>query len=400
MGARSPRTSHDGGVRESSPEFDHLTAHDLRAAGSVKWTKYGGDVIGAFVAEMDFGTAPPVVAALQEAVAAGRFGYLPPDLAAALARATAQWQVRRYGWQVAPEQILAVPDVLTAFELTMHHFTPPDSPVILPTPNYMPFTSIPGYYRRRVIEVPMQRDADGVYRLDLAGIDAAFAAGGRLLVLCQPANPVGRVFTASELAAVAELVARHRGRVFADEIHAPLVYPEHRHVPYASVNETAAAHAVTAVSASKAWNLPGLKCAQVILPPDDVDAWQRVGGTGSALPSTLGAVASIAAYREGGRWLAGVLRYLDRNRRELASALATHLPEVGYRPPEGTYLAWLDVRRLGLAEPARFFLEKAGVALVDGADCGAAGRGYLRLNFATPLPILTRIVTRMAHALR
>lgn len=381
-------------------DLDQVTAHDLRERGSLKWTKFDGDTIGAFVAEMDFETARPILSALHSAVATGSFGYLPPQLAEQLAQACAQWQQRRYGWPVDPEQVYPVSDVLTAFELVMRHFSRPGSPVVLPTPAYMPFLAVPPLHGRSVIEVPMAHDGER-YVLDPGRLDAAFRAGGQLLVLCNPANPVGRVFTADELAAVTEVVDRHGGRVFADEVHAPLTYPDHHHLPYASTSPVAAAHTLTAVSASKAWNLPGLKCAQVIVSnPADAGAWQVAGSAASAAPSNLGAVAGVAAYRSGGPWLDDILGYLDRNRRRLAQLLGDQLPQAGYAPPEGTYLAWLDCRGLAVGEegPAEFFRQRAGVALVDGAECGAAGRGFVRLNFATPRPILERMAKRMARA--
>jgi cystathionine beta-lyase len=167
-------------------------------------------------------------------------------------------------------------------------------------------------------------------------------------------------------------------------------------VPYASLSPVTASHAITATSASKAWNLPGLKCAQLIFTnPDDTLTWQGIGTAGSVSASTLGAVATVAAYRSGEPWLREVLDYLDRNRRALVDLLPA---PVRYAIPEGTYLAWLDLRELGLADPGSFLREQAGVATVDGAECGQAGRGHVRLNFATPLPILESLVTRMAHA--
>ncbi|MPZ26009.1 MAG: aminotransferase class I/II-fold pyridoxal phosphate-dependent enzyme [Micromonosporaceae bacterium] len=395
-------------------DLDAVTAPDLRERGSLKWTgidqdrnqDQDQDTIGAWVAEMDFGTAPEVTAALHAAVQDGRFGYLPPGRRADLALTCAQWQQRRYGWAVAPEQVQPVSDVLTALELTIRHFTRPGSPVILPTPAYMPFLTTPPLHGRAVLEVPMATDG-GQYVLDLDGLDRAYRAGGQLLILCNPANPVGRVLTAGELAAVTAVVDRHGGRVFADEIHAPLVYPGHRHVPYASTSGTAAGHTLTATAASKAWDLPGLKCGQVITSNQaDAAAWEVVGSSASVAASQLGAVAATAAYRSGERWLDGILGYLDRSRLALGELLAAHLPELGYRPPEGTYLAWLDCRALaaldgtapGGGDPAEFFRRHAGVAVVDGAECGQAGRGYVRLNFATPLPILRQAVTRMAEA--
>jgi len=262
--------------------------------------------------------------------------------------------------------------------------------------------------------VPMVAGPDGRLTLDTDGIDAAFRAGGHLLVLLNPGNPVGRVYSPGELSAVAEVVERHGGRVFADEIHAPLTYPGRPHVPYASISATAAGHAITAVAASKAWNLPGLKCAQLILTSDaDAATWKDHWPLYEHGASTPGVRASVAAYRDGKDWLSDLVSYLDGSRRLLADLVAEQLPAVRYTPPEGTYLAWLDCRAVALdpaAPPARpypnprsdlaeFFLAKAGVLATDGALCGDAGRGFLRLNFATPRPILTEMIRRMATAL-
>jgi cystathionine beta-lyase len=252
------------------------------------------------------------------------------------------------------------------------------------------------------MQVPMATDEDGRSVYDLAALDAAFAAGGNLLVLCNPHNPVGRVLERSELEAVAAVVERNGGRVFSDEIHAPLVYDGHRHVPYASVSSVTAGHTVTAVSASKAWNVPGVKCAQLVLSNDTYAAlWDEVGRIPEHGASNLGVVANIAAYEQGGPWLAQVLEYLDGSRRLLGELLADRIPEIGYVQPEGTYLAWLDCRALGLGDhPAEFFLERAGVALTDGPLCGEASAGFVRYAFATPRGIMEQTVERMAGALR
>jgi len=189
--------------------------------------------------------------------------------------------------------------------------------------------------------------------------------------------------------------------VFSDEIHAPLVYDGHRHVPYASISDITAGHTVTAVSASKAWNLPGLKCAQLVLSNDaDAETWSRVGTTWEHGASNPGVVANIAAYDHGERWLGQVLAYLDENRRLLGELLAGRIPEIRYRAPEGTYLAWFDCRALGIGDhPGDWFLAKAKVALTDGPACGAVGAGFARYNFATPRRVLEETVDRMAAAL-
>jgi cysteine-S-conjugate beta-lyase len=387
-----------------SPElpvsFDALTEDALRSAGSLKWTRYG-EAIGAFVAEMDFGTAPAVTRALHDAVDRGLLGYLPAPVAREMAEACADWQRRRYGWELPAGWITPLADVVAGLQAAVEHFTPPGSPVVLPTPAYMPFLKVPGMLGRELLEVPMVPGDDGRPTYDLDGLDRAFAAGGALLVHVNPHNPTGRVFTEAEQRALAAVVERHGVRVFADEIHAPLVHPGSVHRPYASLSPRTAAHTVTATSASKAFNVPGVKAAQLLLSdPADVAHWAEVGELVGHGASTPGVLASTAAYTDGEEWLAGVLTYLDGNRQLLADLLAEHLPQVRYTPPEGTYLAWLDGRALGVeGSLGEFFLREAGVALVDGPECGAPGTGHVRLNLATPRPVLRTVVRRMAAAL-
>src|SRR4051794_18239893 len=389
-----------GPVPDDEPlGFDALSEDSLRAGRSLKWTRYG-PAIGAFVAEMDFGTAPAVTAALHDAVDRGQLGYLTTEAATDMARACADWQLRRYGWSVPPERITPLADVVAGLQVAIERFTPPGTPVVLPTPAYMPFLAVPGALGRELIQVPMV-ERDGRMGYDLDGIAAAFARGAGLLVHVNPHNPLGRVFDVDEQLALADVVTDAGARVFADEIHAPLVYPGAVHRPYASLSPETARHTVTATSTSKAWNVPGLKTAQLILSTEeDAEHWARVGFLYGHGASTPGLLAATAAYDEGGAWLDDVLGYLDGNRRLLAELLADRLPQVRYTPPEGTYLAWLDCRRLGLEGPAgAFFLERAGVAFVDGPECGPPGAGHVRLNFATPRPVLATIVDRMADAL-
>ncbi|MGY1802258.1 MalY/PatB family protein [Blastococcus sp. SYSU D00922] len=380
--------------------FDALSEDALRSAGSLKWTRYG-PAIGAFVAEMDFGTAPVVTAALHEAVDQGRLGYLTTDAAEDMALACAGWQRSRYGWDVPPGWITPLADVVAGLQAAVERFTPPGSPVVLPTPAYMPFLAVPGLLGRELIQVPMVERL-GRYTYDLDGLARAFEAGGRLLVHVNPHNPLGRVFTVDEQLALAEVVEAAGVRVFSDEIHAPLVHPGAEHRPYASLSAATARHTITATSASKAWNLPGLKTAQLVLSNDeDAARWDEVGFLYTHGAATPGVLANTAAYDRGGPWLDGVLAYLDGNRRHLAALLAEHLPAVRWTPPEGTYLAWLDCRELDLPmSPGEFFLERAGVAMIDGPECGDPGAGHVRLNFATPRPVLTTIVERLADAVR
>ena len=381
--------------------IDSTTVATLRARGSFKWTAPGPDGLGAAVAEMDFGAAPPILDALAGLSATANFGYLPPPLAEELAAACAEFMARRYGWQADPADIHPIPDVIKGLELAITHFSRPGSPVILPTPAYMPFLIVPRFLGREIIEVPMLDDGTGFFTFDLDGLDAAFRAGGRLLIFCNPYNPLGRVFSAGEMTQLTDLVDRRGGRVFADEIHAPLVYPGQRHIPYAATSETAAGHTLTATSASKAWNLPGLKCAQVILTNDaDRQRWADLGVFASHGASNPGVVANIAAFRHGGSWLDEVLGYLDHSRRLLAGLVRQQLPGVRYRPPDGTYLAWLNCTALNLPQsPGELITDRARVTVVDGPAFGTGGAGAFRFNFATPQPILSEMVRQMASVL-
>lgn len=372
-----------------------ITVDSLRDHGSLKWTRAGQGALAACVAEMDFGTAPEIVTALHDAVNRGQFGYLAPHLTARMAEACAAWQYDRYGWDLSPSDVRPLPDVIRALHVAIDCFSRPGSPVIVPVPAYQPFLLVPRLLGRRVIQVEMV-ESGGRYGYDLDALDRAFAAGGNLLVLCNPHNPLGAVMERGELLAVAEVVERHRGRVFSDEVHAPLVHPGHRHVPYATTCDAAAGHAITATSTSKAWNVAGLKCAQMLTSNDaDRKRWSELGRLHTDGTAILGVLAATAAYLAGGPWLGTVLDRLDRNRHLLAELLGAHLPLARYTPPEATYLAWLDLREY---PPSPDLAERARVSVMDGTEFGPPGAGFLRLNFATTPEILTEIVKRLAHA--
>src|SRR4051794_1152379 len=374
----------------------------MRAGGSWKWStpgeSHGRGLIGAFVAEMDYPVADAVADAVRRAADGSRLGYLPDGWVADMADACSAFWGERFGWAPDPAWVRPVPDVLTAFTATVRHFTRPGSPVVLPTPAYMPFLTVPGMIDRELVQVPMDRSG-GAFVLDVDAVDRAFAAGAGLLVLTNPHNPTGRVFDDAELAAVTEVVERHGARVFADEIHAPLTFGGARHRPYAATSDAAAGHTVTATSASKAWNTPGLKCGQVILSnAADAARWTATGYLAEHGTATPGVLATTAAYREGRDWLDDVLAYLEGNRALLAGA---DLPGFDVTVPDGTYLAWLDARSLALDEPPATFLQReAGVVLTDGAACGVAGRGGMRLNLAMARPVLAEALDRIRAALR
>jgi cysteine-S-conjugate beta-lyase len=378
--------------------FDHVDITSLLDRKTLKWGRHGGRVLGAWVAEMDFALAPEVRAALHDAVECGMAGYPLRDMSTGLPSVCAAWLTETYGWQVPAEWIFLLPDILAGVGLGIDAYSRPGSAVVLPTPAYPPFFEVITARRRRIIEVPIAL-AGTRSVLDIEGIDAALASGGGTVLLCHPHNPLGRVFSLAELIALSEVVTARGGRVIADEVHAPLTYPGQRHIPYASVSPDAASHTITLVSASKAWNIAGLKCSQVILSNEpDVRRWREIPFHARHGASTLGIAASIAAYTNGNSWRHELIGYLDSSRRMLATMLAAELPDISYCPPEATYLAWLDCRQLGLPDPADYFLRQARVALSDGAAFGAPGRGFVRLNFATSHAILRRIIRAMSAA--
>jgi len=273
--------------------------------------------------------------------------------------------------------------------------TPEIPVVVINSPAYPPFFSVITAAGRRVVESPLHRGEDGTYRLDLEALDRVLAPDDvTVYALCNPHNPTGNVFSPDELAAVVEIARRRRVQLLSDEIHAPLVYAGRRHTPVA----TMAPETIVFSSASKAWNLPGLKAALVAAGGDP--AWEKLSRLpvevtfGVGLPGVL---AGEAAFEHGEEWLAALMRGLDDNRRLLAELLPAKLPGVGYVPPDAMYLAWLDLRPLHLGDsPGEVLLERARVALSDGPGFGDAGRGFARLNFATSPAILAEAIDRIA----
>jgi cystathionine beta-lyase len=379
-------------------QFDEVTLEQLRRRRSAKWRTFPADVLPAFIAEMDYRLAPAIAAAVNAAVGDGDCGYAWPD--AELGEAVAGFAARRYGWHFGSADVGLIPDVMAGVTELLRLAVPEGGGVVINTPVYPPFFSHIRAAGCTVVESPLARDGDG-YALDLDALAHAFARGARVYLLCNPHNPTGIVLSRGELERIAELAERHAVLVFADEIHAPLVLPGAQHTAYLSLGESAAARGIAFVSASKGWNIPGLKCAQAVATSApmraliqrlDEDTWERAGN--------LGIVASIAAYRDSVEWLDRVVTALHGHRRLLRSLLERELPGVRYVPPAAGYLAWLDCRSLGFdREPVDMFLERGRVALGPGLTFGANGAGHVRITFATSEALLREIVARMAAAL-
>jgi cystathionine beta-lyase len=361
----------------------------LRRRRSSKWVEHPPDVLPAFVAEMDVALAPPVHAALVEAIELGDLGYAEPG---GVFESFAAFARRRLGWAPEPERMRLIPDVMAGIVEVLRVLTEPGDGVVITPPVYPPFFAGIPEAGRRVVEAPL---ADG--ELDLDALDAAFTAGARAFLLCNPHNPTGRVLERARLEEVGALAARHDVLVLSDEIHAPLTLPGAVHTPFAALGDS---RSVVVTSASKAFNFPGLKCAIVVAGSAAVAReLDRLPEELRYRAGLLGVIGSQAAFEQGDAWLDDLLAALDAKRRRLAALLDEHLPAIAYRPPEASFLAWLDCRALGLGDdPATAFLERGRVALVPGQEFGAPGRGFARLNIGTSDELLTEAVRRMAAA--
>ncbi|WP_405468592.1 MalY/PatB family protein [Streptomyces canus] len=374
-----------------------LTLEQLRRRTSMKWRTYPQDVLPLWVAEMDVPLAEPVAQAIRDAVALGDTGY---PAGTAYADALADFASKRWDWDgLAVERTAIVPDVMLGIVEMLKLVSGPGDPVVVNSPVYPPFYQFVGNMGRQVVEAEL--GADG--RIDFEVLEDVF---GRVrkgvarpaYLLCSPHNPTGAVHSAAELADVAALARTYGVRVVADEIHAPLMAAGATFVPYLSV--PGAGTGLSLMSASKAWNLAGLKAAVAVAGPDAADDLARLPEEVGHGPSHVGVIAHTAALRDGGAWLDALLTGLDDNRRLLAQLLAEALPAVRYEPAQATYLAWLDCRALDLrGDPADVFLERGRVALNSGVPFGTGGAGFVRLNLATSPELITEAVRRMAAAL-
>jgi cystathionine beta-lyase len=389
--------------------LEELTLGQLWLRTSMKWRARPADVLPLWVAEMDVMLAPTVVDALRTAIDNGDTGY---PSGTAFGEAVSEFASQRWQWHdVEVSRTAIVPDVMLGVVETLRLVTDRGDAVVVNSPVYAPFYAFVSHDGRRVIEAPL--DADG--RIDLEALEEAFtrarASGGKVAyLLCNPHNPTGSVHTLDELRGVAELARRFGVRVVSDEIHAPVILSGARFIPYLSVPGAENAFALT--SASKAWNLSGLKAALAIAGPESAADLRRMPEEVSHGPSHLGIIAHAEAFRTGGDWLDALLLGLDDNRTLLGELIAEHLPGVKYLRPQGTYLAWLDCGQLGFDEettkelavvadlsgPARWFLDHARVALSSGHVFGTGGAGHVRLNFATSQAILTEALSRMGRA--
>jgi cystathionine beta-lyase len=378
-------------------KYDFDQAVDRAGTGAIKWQKYGG-AIPLWVADMDFVSPEPVVEALHRRADHRVFGYSAPmpELRGVIAE-----RLRRlYGWEVHEEDILFVPGVVPGLTLAFLVATERGEGVLAQPPVYFHFIQDP-VLRGRVLADPPLVQNNNTYEIDFDAFERAITPQTRIFLLCNPHNPVGRVFSKGELEGLAEICLRHDVLICSDEIHCDLLYPGYRHTPIASLSQELGARSITLMAPSKTFNVAGLGCGFAVIKDRKLRA-RWVEAARGLVPGVniMGYAAALAAFGEGQEWLDQVLTYLKGNRDFLADFVATNLPALRLSTIEATYLAWLDCRKAGLpGNPFDFFLKEAGVALNDGAEFGRGGEGHVRLNFACPRRTLTEALDRMKKAL-
>jgi len=370
---------------------------ELRKRRSAKWRSFPEDVLPLPVAEMDFPIAKPIREVLIDMVKRSDTGY--SGIAPELPQAFANYAQRNWNWAVNKDQFYLATDVGVAGVEVLRLWTKPGDKVVINTPVYLNFFTWINEAKCEAVDVPLARHGNE-WALDLTGLENAFAAGAKVYILCHPHNPVGHIFTLDELEKIADLAKKYGVLVISDEIHAPLIFNDAKFVPYLNVSDTARETGVCITSASKAWNLAGLKCAQIVADNSVInDRLALLPFSSPWRTSLLGVWASIAAYNQGEPWLKAVLKNIDDNRHYLAKLLKKHLPKAKYTVPASTYLAWIDLSAYGQDEVAKLLLEKGRVALSNGADFGGAGKDFVRFNLATSKEIIKDAVLRMASVL-
>ena len=378
-------------------DFDRII--DRRATESIKWQQYGKEALPMWVADMDFAAPEPVIAALRARVEHGVFGYEAHP--AALVEAIVARLQQLYGWTVAPEAILFLPGVVTAFNLAAQAFLDPGDGLLIQTPVYPPILYAAGTANAATHAMELTRNADGRYSVDDDLFARTITERTRMFLLCNPHNPVGRVFCEDELVRMAELCLRHNLLICSDEIHCDLLFTGYRHLPIAALAPEIAARTITLMAPSKTFNIAGLHCSFAIIPDGELRERYKAARRGIVdSVNLLGYTAALAAYQEGQPWLEALLRYLETNRDFVVAFVERHMPGVTVASPEGTYLAWLDCRSAGIPGNAHtFFLKEARVAVNDGATFGPGGEGFVRLNFGCPRALLEEGLEQMRVAL-
>jgi cystathionine beta-lyase len=380
----------------------------LRRRGwqSVKWSRFDVDVIPVWLADMDFVSPEPVVRALHEVVERGVFGY--PEGISGQPQEILEFRnliidhvYRLYHWKVTPEDLVFLPGVVTAFNLACHALASPGGGVVTLTPVYPPILQAPGDTKTILQDVQMVQDSHGMYGVNWSDFESAFNDQTRLFLLCNPHNPLGRVFRQDELERMAEVCLQRGITICSDEIHCDMIFSGYRHIPIATIDPEIAQNTITLIAPTKTYNLAGLQCSIMIIQNPAIRIklhHARQGLVGWV--NLMGLAAGQAAYRDGQEWLEQLLAYVEANRDYLFDFVMDELPGISMVKPEGTYLAWLDCREIDIdGSSCEFFLKNARVALGDGMLFGKGGEKFVRLSFACPRAILVEALHRMKNAL-
>ncbi|MGF6171056.1 cystathionine beta-lyase [Pseudomonas moraviensis] len=376
-------------------DFDQL--FDRHHTGSTKWSRYPADVLPMWVADMDFAAPPVIIEALQQRLLHPLLGYSVAQDNLREAIVADLWN--KYAWRVKPQELIFLPGVESGFNMALKALVQAQQNVVVQTPNYPPLRHAPGHWGLNRVELEFNAQADGTYATPLESLREALEGGGALL-LSNPHNPIGKVFDREELQAVADICAAQNAWIISDEIHAELCFDGRVHIPTASLSPEISKRTITLMSASKAYNIAGLKTSFMII--QDAALRERVNHARCGMVDSvnpLGMEATRVAYSEAGPWLAEMKTYLQANRDWLVDAVRTRLPGVTINVPQGTYLAWLDCTALDLPDPQRFFLEQGKVGLSAGLDFGDAHQQFVRLNFGCPRALLEEGIARMERAL-
>ncbi|WP_454563845.1 MalY/PatB family protein [Pseudomonas sp. AIG] len=376
-------------------DFDQL--FDRHNTGSTKWSRYSADVLPMWVADMDFAAPPVVIAALQQRLLHPLVGYSVAQDNLREAIVADLWN--KFSWKVKPQELIFLPGVESGFNMALKARGPPQQNVVVQVPNYPPLRHAPGHWGLNKVELEFDAQADGTYLTPLDVLRESLNGGGALL-LSNPHNPIGKVFGREELQAVADICAAQDAWIISDEIHAELCFDGRVHIPTASLSAEIAERTITLMSASKAYNIAGLKTSFMII--QNAALRERVNHARCGMVDSvnpLGMEATRVAYSEGAPWLAELKTYLQANRDWLVEAVRNRLPGVSINVPQGTYLAWLDCSALDLDNPQQFFLEQGKVGLSAGLDFGDQHQQFVRLNFGCPRSLLEEGIARMERAL-
>jgi cysteine-S-conjugate beta-lyase len=378
----------------------------LRTRRNAKWNQYDADVIPAWVADMDFAVAAPIQAAIERIVNDRDYGYATRNGDKAdrfVALAFAARMKSRFGWDVSPDLVLPMADLVQGTYAPILAFSDPGDGVVLQVPNYPPFREAIGTTERRLLPLAM-RDDGARHVFDMDELKKLVDKRTSIFVLCNPQNPTGRVFTRDELLALGQFAIDHDLIVISDEIHSDLVYPGRQHIPFASLGPDIAARTVTLNSATKSFNIPGLRCALMAFGSEELrDRFHKripLRLTGQA--NVMGVDATVAAWSEECQpWLDAVMAHLLTARNKLVDVLAAEVPDIRLHAPEATYLAWLDCRKLGLSTTAHeFFLKHARIGFSAGETFDPDCAQFVRFNFATSMPILDQMLDRIVTAMK